>query len=110
MTVFADENLIMKTQDVVAAVSGAAHNLHARGMMWDWLKSKIGKLQEHYAGTGLMSSILASIIPVVCLGRVSETETYFREHIIPDAEIGIKVGLEKLRVYDRLTKEIMGES
>jgi len=120
MTVFADENSIMKTldfalggevkrQDVVAAVSGAAHNPQARGMMWDWLKSKIGKLQELYAGTGLMSSILASIIPVVCLGRDSEAETYFREHMIPDAEIGIKVGLEKLRVYDRLTKEITGE-
>ena len=118
MTVFSDENLIAKTldfalsgevkrQDIIAAVSGAAQNPHVRKMMWDWLKSKIGKLQELYAGTGLTSSILASTIPILCLGRVSEAETYFREHPIPDAEIGIKVGLEKLRAYDRLREEIM---
>jgi len=121
MTVFADENLITKTldfalggevkrQDIVAVVSGAAQNPHVRGMMWNWLKSKIGKLQELYAGTGLMSSILASTIPVLCLGRVIEAETYFGEHRMPDAEIGIKVGLEKLRAYDRLMNEIMGQS
>jgi tricorn protease interacting factor F2/3 len=118
MTVFADENLIGKTldfalsgevkrQDIVAAVVGAAQNPHVRGMMWDWLKSKIGKIQKLYTGTGLLSIIFASIIPVLCLGRVSEAETYFGEHVISEAEIGIKVGLEKLRAYDRLMKEIV---
>jgi tricorn protease interacting factor F2/3 len=118
MTLFSDERLVAKTlefalseevkrQDIIAAVSGAAQNPHVRGMVWDWLKSKIGKLQELYSGTGLMSSILASIVPVICLGRAAEAETYFSEHAIPDAGVGIKVGLEKLRVYDRLMEEIL---
>ena len=117
MTVFADENLIAKTldfalsgsvkrQDVVAAVTGAAQNPHVRGLMWPWLKSNIGKLVGLYAGTGLMSSIFASTIPLVCLGRVSEAEAYFGEQTVPGAEIGTRVGLEKLRAYDRLMNEI----
>jgi len=120
MTDFTDERLIAKTldfafsgevkrQDVIGAVAGAAQNPHVRNMVWDWLRSKIGKLQELYVGTGLLSSIFASIIPVLCLGRVTEAETYFKKNMIPDAGIGIKVGLEKLRVYDRLMKEIMHE-
>jgi len=118
MTAFTDENLVTKTldfafggevkrQDVVTAVTGASYNPHVRGMMWGWLKAKTGKLLELYAGTGLLASVFSSIIPILCLGRVSEAEAYFNEHRMPDAEIGIKVGLEKLRVYDRLTKEIM---
>jgi tricorn protease interacting factor F2/3 len=121
MTVFSDQNLIAKTlefafsgevkrQDIATAVSGAAENPYVRTMMWDWLKSNIGKIQELYVGTGLTSSLLASIIPAVGLGRVPEVETYFGEHPIPDSEIGINVGLEKLRAYDRLAQEIMRQA
>ena len=121
MTVFTDERLVskaldfalsgeVKRQDVVAAVSGAAQNPHVRNMMWEWFKSKIRRLQELYAGTGLMSSLLASTIPVLCLGQVQEAETYFTEHMLPDSETGVKVGLEKLRAYDRLRKEILSQS
>jgi aminopeptidase N len=117
MTVFADEDLITKTldfalggnvkrQDVVAAVEGAAQNPHVRGLMWVWLKLNIGKLQTLYTGTGLMSSILASVIPPVCLGPVSEVEAYFGEQPVAGAEVGTRVGLEKLRAYDRLMNEI----
>jgi tricorn protease interacting factor F2/3 len=117
MTVFADENLIakaldfalsgnVKRQDVVAVVTGAAQNPHVRGLMWVWLKSNIGKLQGLYAGTGLMSSIFASTIPLVCLGRVSEAEAFFGEQTVPGAEIGTRVGLEKLQAYDRLMNEV----
>jgi len=121
MTVFADEKLVsraldfalsgeVKRQDVVAVVSGAAQNPHIRSMMWEWFKSKIRRLQELYTGTGLMSSILASTIPVLCLGRVLQAETYFIEHMLPDSETGIKVGLEKLRAYDRLRNVILSQS
>jgi tricorn protease interacting factor F2/3 len=121
MTVFADEKLVsraldftlsgeVKRQDVVAAVGGATQNPHVRSMMWQWFKSKVGMLQELYAGTGLMSSFLASTIPVLCLGRVNEAETFFTEHMLPDSEAGIKVGLEKLRAYDLLREEILNQS
>jgi tricorn protease interacting factor F2/3 len=118
MTVFSDEKLVERTlnfvfggevkrQDILRAVFAAAQNPHVRNMVWDWLKSKIGKLQEVYQGTGVLSLTLAEIIPILCVGRGTEAESFFAEHMIADAETGIRVGLEKLHAYDQLAKEIM---
>jgi tricorn protease interacting factor F2/3 len=121
MTVFSEEKLVQRTlnfavggevkrQDVLQPVFGAAVNPHVRSMVWGWLKSEIGKLQEIYQGTGRLSLVFAEIIPRLCLGRGAEAESFFAEHMIPDAETGIKVGLEKLHAYDQLAKEIMGHA
>ena len=96
----------VKRQDVILVVTAATENPEVKDMAWDWLKSNMGKLQELYQGTGLLSTDFMSIIPVLCVGRVSEAEDFFAKHPISDAEVGIKVGLEKLRVYDRLVKSI----
>jgi hypothetical protein len=117
MTTFSDEELVKRTlnfaisgevkrQDVISVVIAATKNPEVKGMTWDWLKCNIGKLQELYQGTGLLSTVFMSIIPVLCVGRLSEAEDFFAKHAISDAEVGIKVGLEKLRVYDRLVKSI----
>jgi tricorn protease interacting factor F2/3 len=121
MTVFSDEKLVeralnfalggdVKRQDRLSAVYGAAGNPYVRNAVWDWLKSKMGILQELYRGTGLLSLAFAETIPTVCLGRVTEAESFFAEHPIPDAETGVKVGLEKLHAYDQLAKEIMSHT
>jgi tricorn protease interacting factor F2/3 len=118
MTVFSDEKLVeqtlnfafggdVKRQDIIWAVIGAAGNPHARDIVWDWIKDGTRKLQELYQGTGLLSQAFAEMIPLLCLGRVPEAESFFAGRMIPDAETGIRVGLEKLRVYDRLAKEIL---
>jgi tricorn protease interacting factor F2/3 len=118
MTVFSDEKLIERTlefafsgevkrQDILRAVSGLVGNPHVRNLAWNWLKSNLGKLEELYHGTGILSLSFASFIPLLGLGRVSEVESFFAEHQIPEAETGIKVGLEKLHAYDRLATEIM---
>ncbi len=117
MTTFASEELVKRTlnfaisgevkrQDVISVVSAATKNPEVRDMAWEWLKSNMGKLRELYEGTGLLSTVFMSIIPVLCVGRVSEAEDFFTKHAISDAETGIKVGLEKLRAYDRLVKSI----
>ena len=117
MTTFGKEDLVRRTlnyaisgevkrQDVVSVVIAATKNPQVRDTVWEWLKSNIGKLQELYQGTGILSNDFMSIIPVLCVGRVSEAEDFFAKHAISDAEVGIKVGLEKLRVYDRFVKSI----
>jgi aminopeptidase N len=117
MTVFSDERLVerslnfifsgeVKRQDIIAAAFSAVENPDARTMFWGWLKSKFEKLLELYRGTGLLGLYFGNIIPILCVGRVTEAENFFAEHMIPDAETGIKVGLEKLHAYDRLAKEI----
>jgi hypothetical protein len=70
----------------------------------------MGKLQELYQSTGLLSTVFMSIIPVLCVGRLSEAEDFFAKHPISDAGAGIKVGLEKLRAYDQLVKSIAHDS
>jgi tricorn protease interacting factor F2/3 len=126
MTVFDDEKLVeralefalggnVKRQDILRVVRakegmgepGAADNPQARNLMWDWLRNHIGKLQELYEHTGLLSQFFASTIPVIGVGRVREVQDFFSEHVIPDAASGIKVGLEKLQVYDRLANDMM---
>ena len=120
MTTFSDEELVKRTlnfaisgevkrQDVISVVIAATENPQVKDMTWEWLKSNIGKLQELYQSTGLLSIEFMSIIPVLCIGRLSEAEDFFAKHAISDAEVGIKVGLEKLRAYDRLVKNIAHE-
>jgi len=117
MTTFSSEELVKRTlnfaisgevkrQDVVSVVTAAAKNPEVKNMTWDWLKSNIGKLQELYQGTGLLSTVFMSIIPVLCVGRLTETEDFFAKHTISDSEAGIKVGLEKLRVYNWLVNNM----
>ena len=121
MTIFSDEKLIARTlafalsgevkrQDVVTAVAGVTHNPHVRALAWEWFKANLARIQELYGGTGVMSSIVSSTISSACLGRVSEAEAYFQEHRIPEAETGIKVGLERLHAYERLMNEIQRSS
>jgi tricorn protease interacting factor F2/3 len=118
MTLFSNERLVegtlnfslsgeVKRQDIIGVVHRAAANPYVRDMVWGWFKSKIGKLQDLYHDTGLLSIHLPSMIPLLCVGRVAEAESFFAEHMIPDAETGIRVGLEKLHAYDRLAGEIL---
>jgi tricorn protease interacting factor F2/3 len=118
MTTFAGQALVKRTldfaisgevkrQDVIGVVGGAAANHQAKPMVWDWLQLNIGKLQELYHSTGILSGAFLSIIPVLCVGRVQEAEGFFAKHMIPDAEMGIKAGLEKLNAYDRLVRTTM---
>jgi hypothetical protein len=40
------------------------------------------------------------------VGRVEEVKKFFTQHKIPDAEVGISAGLERLLVYDRLARTL----
>jgi tricorn protease interacting factor F2/3 len=59
-------------------------------------------LREVYEGTGDLSRLLQSSIPILGIGRVEEVERYFNENRVPEAQNGIRAGLEKLRIYKRL--------
>jgi tricorn protease interacting factor F2/3 len=99
----------VKRQDVIGMVRPAAGNPRAKDIAWNWLKSNIGKLQEMYRGTGIMSGVFLSVIPILGVGRVQEVESFFEKHEMPDSGVGIKAGLEKLRVYERLVRNATRE-
>jgi tricorn protease interacting factor F2/3 len=94
----------VKRQDIGSMILGAAANPDARNLAWIWLKANVGRLLKLYEGTGRLSRILLSVIPILGVGRVEEVERFFEENRIPEAEKGIEAGMEKLKIYDRLVK------
>ncbi len=99
----------VKRQDIIWPIIAANANPQAKDVAWAWLRRNIEKLQAIYKGTGILSDAVRGIIPMLGIGRVKEIESFFEEHKMPDAEAGIKAGLEELRAYDRLSRTIMQE-
>lgn len=117
MTAFRDEKILMrsldfalsgevKRQDVRSVVLAATEKPDARNVAWTWLRVNIGKIRALYEGTGLLSGIFLSTIPILGIGRIQEVEKFFSENKMPEAEKGMRAGLEKLEVYERLVKSI----
>ncbi len=96
----------VKRQDVRTMIHAAAGNPDAREVTWTWIKTNMQRLRQLYQGTGVLSQLLLSVIPIIGIGRVDEVESFFHERKVPEAEKGIEAGLEKLKIHDRLAKEI----
>jgi tricorn protease interacting factor F2/3 len=67
-------------------------------------------LREVYEGTGDLSRLLQSCIPILGIGRIEEVERYFSENGVPEAQNGINAGLEKLKIYRRLVNSFPDEA
>ena len=117
MTTFTHEPLVRQTldftlttevkrQDTRLILVTASGNPDARNITWKWLLENINKIEKRYESTGILSGTFLSIVPMLGIGRVEEIETFFHNHKIPDADVGISAGLERLRVYDRLAKAL----
>ena len=91
----------VKKQDQMTLISATTRNPHAREIAWMWIKSSMPHLREVYEGTGDISRLLQSCIPILGIGRVEEVERYFNENRVPEAQNGINAGLEKLKIYQR---------
>jgi tricorn protease interacting factor F2/3 len=113
MTAFRNEPLIQRTldyaisgevkrQDVRTVLLAAAEKPEAKNITWKWLQTNMEKLRNLYQDTGILSLTFFSLIPTLGVGRIHETEDYFTKHKIPEANVGITAGLEKLSAYDRL--------
>jgi tricorn protease interacting factor F2/3 len=92
----------VKRQDVRTMIAYAVGNPDARGVVWTWMKANMGRLKEYYAASGALSRMMPSILPLLGIGRATDVERYFEQNPIPEAETGIRAGLERLRIYDRL--------
>ena len=62
----------------------------------------MAKLEQMYSGTAQFSIILREYFSIVGVGRSVEVEKFFSEHRV----IGADIALERLRIYDRLAKNI----
>jgi tricorn protease interacting factor F2/3 len=93
----------VKKQDVRNIVDYATSNPDAKNATWQWFKTNIEKLNTMYAGTAQLSTIMRSDISIIGVGRTEEAESLFNQHPLPAAD----ATLERLRIYDRLSKHIM---
>jgi len=92
----------VKRQDVRNVILYATANPDAKTALWEWFKKNMAKLEEMYSGTAQFSIILREYFSIVGVGRASEVEKFFSEHKV----IGADIALERLRVYDKLAKNI----
>jgi len=117
MTCFTNPDLLQRTldfalssevkrQDVIGVVMGSAGNPRGKELTWNFVKTNIQRLSELYKSTGILSGVFLSLIPTLGVGRVEEFEKFFADHNMPDTEVGIKAGLEKLHAYDRLVNSL----
>ena len=100
----------VKKQDQSTIISAAIRNPDARDRAWTWIRSNMSQLREVYQGTGDLSRLLQSCIPILGIGRANEIERYFNENAIPEAQNGIRAGLEKLKIYQKLVSNLPDEA
>jgi tricorn protease interacting factor F2/3 len=96
----------VKRQDIGSMLLASIGNPEAGKAVWIWLKMNIERLRKIYEGTGFLSRILLSAIPFLGIGRAEEVEEYFLQNQIDEAETGIKAGLERLKIYEKLVERI----
>ena len=82
-------------------VRNAAANPAGRPVLWPWLTTHLPRLEELFRGAGLLSRTLEITLPVLGLGRGEEVRSYFANRPFPDADRGIRKGLERLAVLER---------
>ncbi|MCI4366250.1 MAG: M1 family metallopeptidase [Thermoplasmata archaeon] len=89
--------------DVLRAANGPPA-YHAR--LWGWYQVNLGRLEERWKGTPLLSLLMPETIPTVGFGRGDAVRAYFDAHPYPSAERGIREGLERLRLRERLADRL----
>ncbi|MCJ7632860.1 M1 family metallopeptidase, partial [Candidatus Bathyarchaeota archaeon] len=97
----------VKRQDIGTVILSSLRNPDAKELTWIWLKINIERLRSLFEGTGRLSQILLSAIPILGIGKVEEVEKFFNQNKVLGAENGIEAGLEKLKIYDGLVRKIL---
>lgn len=111
---FKEPSLIERSQQYIlervpdrnrfAALSSMAVNPHAVPLMWDWFKDTQDQLEQfhpvHY------ERVLASIIPICCLGKEREAKSFFDNYMAQTEKAGdtIRFSLERLEINSRMRR------
>jgi tricorn protease interacting factor F2/3 len=88
------------------AILGAARNVEARELTWNWLERNLDSLAESFRGTGRTGDLLEFVIPRLGLGRETEVRTFFRDRVVRESSQGIAKGLELLAAGSAFRKRL----
>ena len=93
----------VKRQDIGRGLlQFATSNPDAHAVTWEWFKDNVEKLDKMYEGTATLSAYMRAYISILGVGRVGEVEIFFSELKLAGAD----ATLERLKINDRLAKEI----
>ncbi len=95
----------VKRQDLRYFTVGS-RNPHVRDLNLKWLMSNYRRFIETYGDPGALSRVLTYSIPLIGIGQEDEVERFLSSLNIPGIEMGVKAGLELMRVYSRLSRSI----
>jgi tricorn protease interacting factor F2/3 len=94
--------------DCLYAVSAACSNSDARDANWKWFEENFDKIRQVFSGTGYAGTLAEDVIPSAGLDRPEEeVKAYASRLSVPEAERGIRKGLELLGVYSKARKRLI---
>ena len=116
MTSFGEPELVRKTLGlafkgdlnighIATMVYMTAVNPEGKSELWDWFKENREQLFKTYAGTGVNSAMVETIIGRAGIVNRKEVENYFGNISIPEADRGIAKGLEMLGIYSKFIEK-----
>ena len=92
----------VKRQDVRNVIMYATANPDSKVALWEWFKKNVAKLEQMYAGTAQFSIVLREYVSIIGVGRAADVEKFFSDHKV----MGADIALERLRIYEQLSKNI----
>jgi tricorn protease interacting factor F2/3 len=95
----------VKRQDLQFFTVGS-RNPYVRDLNLRWLMSNYKRFIEAYGDPGVLSRVLTYSVPLIGIGQEDEVERFLMGLDIPGIEMGVKAGLELMRVYSRLFRNI----
>lgn len=96
--------------DSLYAIFYANENPYARETTWSWLKQNIRAFRDLFHGTPYIAMIMQDTISRAGVDRENEVRQDLRNMEVPEADKGIKKGLELLDIYSNLKARLESKS
>jgi len=84
----------------------AACNPAGRDVAWEWLDQNLDRLAEMFRGSGYLPILLESVLPIAGRSRSAEVRRRFAGREVPEGTRGLAKGLERLEIFDQLTRRL----
>jgi tricorn protease interacting factor F2/3 len=91
---------------LLSMLGAAALNSRGRASLWGWVRDHRAFLDELDSGSGILSRVLAYLIPLVGLGQGERVRKDLREHPFAYGAKGTREGLEQLGHFQRLRARV----
>ena len=93
--------------DTGYALPGAASNPRARGVLWEWIKSRYVKVRDLYGGSQQFYLYLGAVLPRCGIGREADVRRFISGKRYKDGEMTFRRTFELLDVNSRLRDRLL---